>query len=77
MRYVTSFERIGFGRGFDKGLAEGELRLLQRQLTKKFGELPAWVSQKISMAAEPDLLAWSDAVLTADSLEAVFGSADF
>lgn len=77
MTYVTSFERIGFGRGFDKGLVEGELRVFQRVLGKKFGELPVWVEQRLEGAQEADLLAWTDAVLTADSLEAVFGSPDF
>ena len=68
MQYITSVERIGI----NKGRVEGESKLLRRLLERRFGSLPAWASGKINSAAEQDLESWGDAVLTADTLEAVF-----
>ena len=50
----------------------GESRLLARLLTRRFGALPAAIEEKLAKATEADLEAWSDAVLSAESLEAVF-----
>ena len=66
MQYITSIERIG--------IAKGESRILRRQLELRFGALPAWVTEKLSSATERDLEMWSEAVLTASSLEAVFNT---
>ena len=66
MQYITSIERIG--------IAKGESRILRRQLELRFGAIPAWVTEKLSSATERDLEMWSEAVLTASSLEAVFNT---
>jgi len=73
MRYVSSFERILTDRGFKKGLMQGEVRLIARQLKQRFGDLPAWVEQRLQMATESDLARWADAVLSAESLESILG----
>ena len=76
MQYITSVERIGIARGRlegrVEGRVEGEAKLLRRLLEHRFGALPAWVSAKLNSAAEQDLEAWGEAVLTAPSLDAVF-----
>ena len=80
MKYVTSVERIGIAKGrvegqvegIAKGRLEGESKLLKRLLERRFGALPAWVTEKLSNATEPVLEAWGEAVLTAPTLDAVF-----
>ena len=78
MKYVTSVERIGIAKGRVEGIAkgrvEGESKLLKRQLERRFGALPAWAIELLSNANEPSLEAWGEAILTAQTLEAVFNS---
>ncbi len=81
MDYMTSFERRSFDRGYDKGLASGveqgqrvgKLKIVTRLLEARFGELPAWVSEKLAAASDDELTAWTGSLLSADSVEAVFG----
>ncbi len=85
MRYVTSIERLaieegmqkgiqqGMQQGMQQGLVEGKAQVLTRQLTVRFGELPAWVQERVAQADESMLDSWTEAVFSADSLGAVFG----
>ena len=57
-----------------EGRVEGESKLLKRQLERRFGALPAWAIELLSNANEPSLEAWGVAILTAQTLEAVFNS---
>ena len=66
--YVTSVER----RGIQKGIQQGEVTLLQRQLRRRFGELPDWVVLRLHGAVPAQLEIWGERLLDADSLEAVF-----
>jgi hypothetical protein len=68
MPYVTSVERIGF----KKGVAQGEISILRRQLTRRFGPLPEWAEERLTHAELPQLEAWADRVLEAKTLEEVF-----
>ena len=76
MQYVTSVERIGIAKGRVvgrvEGRVEGEARILKRQLERRFGVLPEWASDQLVNAKEEELEAWSVAVLTAPTLDAVF-----
>lgn len=56
-----------------EGRQEGEAKLLVRQLTRRFGELPAGVRKMIDAANSDTLERWGDLVLDAHSLEDVFG----
>ena len=88
VQYITSVERIGIAKGMAKGRVEGrveglvegrvegESRLLKRQLERRFGLLPEWASERLRSAKEEELEAWSEAVLTAPTLEAVFGKTE-
>ncbi len=51
------------------GLPQGEARILLRQLTDRFGELPAATRQRIETADAETLLHWCERVLTAHSLD--------
>jgi len=66
MQYVSSIERIG--------IAKGESKLLRKLLVRRFGELPVWVSDKLSSAGEQDLERWGEAVLSEPTLDAVFNA---
>ena len=72
MQYITSVERIGLARGH----VEGESRILRRQLEHRFGVLPEWASEQLRKAKKEELEAWSTAIFTATTLEAVFRNAD-
>ncbi|MGB7512112.1 MAG: DUF4351 domain-containing protein, partial [Pelodictyon phaeoclathratiforme] len=80
VQYITSVERIGIAKGIAKGRVEGrvegESRLLKRQLERRFGLLPEWASERLGSAKEEELEAWSEAVLTAPTLDDVFGKTD-
>jgi len=75
MAYITSIERIGIEKGvqqgIQQGLQQGESKLLRKQLERRFGVLPTWVSEKLNAATEQDLELWGEAVLTAPTLKAV------
>jgi len=80
VQYITSVERIGIAKGIAKGRVEGrvegESRLLKRLLERRFGPLPEWASERLRGAKEEELEGWSEVVLTAPTLEAVFGKTD-
>lgn len=45
-----------------------------RQLTKRFGSLPATIVDRVCTGTSADLDRWADAVLTAPTLDAVFAA---
>ena len=82
MVYITSIEQLakeegmqaGMQQGMQQGRVVGKIQLLERQLQLRFGELPDWVHDHLSQADESKLDGWTDAVLTASSLDGVFAS---
>jgi hypothetical protein len=52
---------------------EGVRRLLLRQLRRRFGELPPATVARLEAAESEVLEAWADQVITAQSLDEVFG----
>lgn len=62
-------------KGIQQGLLQGEAKIIARLLERRFGPLPPEVMERLSGAQEAQLVAWGEAVLSAPSLEAVFGSA--
>ena len=68
MPYVTSVERIGI----EQGIGRGEMILLRRMLTKRFGELPSAIEIRLSQASIADLELWGDRLLEAKTLTDVF-----
>jgi hypothetical protein len=65
--------RKGLEQGMQQGKRQGAAHALERLLTRRFGTLPEWVSERLDAASDEKLDAWLDAVLTADSLDEVFG----
>ncbi len=66
-------EKKGRVEGRIEGRVEGEVRMLERLVSRRFGELPSWIRQRLSSASEAQLEQWSEAVLDAESLMAIFG----
>ena len=56
----------------DEGKALGEVRMLTRQLTRRFGPLPAEVTARMEVADTDALEAWADRLLDARTLDEVF-----
>jgi hypothetical protein len=57
-----------------RGELRGQRRMLLKQLTARFGPVPAWAAARIDGAGEAELDAWANRVLTAASLEESLGS---
>ncbi len=68
--YVTSFERLAR----EEGLEQGQRRMLSRLIAKRFGELPKWAADRLDAATESQPEAWSNAMLSADSLSSIFST---
>ncbi len=56
-----------------EGRRQGETEVLLRQLRVRFGALPEDVTARINAADAETLLRWSERVLSASTLDAVFG----
>jgi hypothetical protein len=69
--YDHGFDR-GIDRGLDMGEVRGERKILLRQLVRRFGTLPESVKARVDSAGAEDLERWSDRLLDATSLDAVF-----
>lgn len=54
------------------GRLEGERVLLQKQLERRFGALPPWVSERLAQATPEQLEAWGLDLLDAADLGALF-----
>lgn len=64
----------GMEQGMQQGMQQGEVLMLLHLLERKFGSVvPETIRQRVQMADRGHLLEWSGRVLTADTLEAVFG----
>lgn len=78
MRYVTTFEQFakeeGLEEGLRTGIRQGQARMLAKLIRRRFGDVPAWVQTSLESASEDMLERWSDQLLSADSIETVFGS---
>ena len=62
----------GMQQGMQQGRVEGERTVLERQLRRRFGLLPPEVAERLGRATAPDLEAWAERVIEADTLDDVF-----
>ena len=65
-------EQKGRQKGRQEGRQEGEQILLQRMLTRRFGEFPDWAQKRLLQANPEQLEQWADRLLDAPSLDTVF-----
>jgi hypothetical protein len=57
-----------------KGKLKGQIEILVRQLTRRFGPLPKWAEARVNKAKSAQLEKWADAVLDASNLTEVLGA---
>jgi hypothetical protein len=69
---IKAGKEQGIKAGKEQGIKEGERALVRRQLTLRFGKLPAGAERRIARASLAELERWAERVLTASSLAAVF-----
>jgi hypothetical protein len=76
-RWVQNWKREGLEKGRQEGLQEGRQKgaaaLLLRQLQRRFGALPGWVTDRVNAADTTALEEWSIQILDAGSVEDVVG----
>ena len=73
--YITTAERIGMKKGYEQGMEKGldfEKILLNRLLTRRFGNLSSSTIHKLKQANHDTLLLWSDKVFDAEKIEDIF-----
>lgn len=63
MEIIGSWELRGRAEGRAEGLVEGQLRLLERQLMRKFGALPDAVTARLTQLSSSQLTALGEALL--------------
>ena len=76
MEYVTSWERMGEKRGEKRGEKKGEMNFFTRLLDKRFGPLSEKTQGKCQQATPEMLDAWGMRLLSANSIDEVFGNND-
>ena len=86
MPYITSIERMGIKKGLQEGLQQGrqqglqegfqqgEAFMLTHLLTRRFGPLPGWATERLAQASREELEQWAERVLEAQRLEDVFAT---
>lgn len=72
MRYINSVQRMYMEKFRAEGVVTGEVKVLKKLLEKRFGSLPTWAINKLENAAEQELDTWSEPILSAETLMAVF-----
>ncbi len=80
MGYMAIYKRESFAKGIEQGIEQGIERgidkgraaTLRKQLELKFRELDIDVLTRLDNASEAELDRWTERILFADSVEAVF-----
>jgi hypothetical protein len=73
--YKTIYQRK-FEEGIETGIEQGQLsaerKTLQRQISKRFGEITTYFQKRIETAEPSQLERWLDNILDAETIEQVF-----
>lgn len=76
MGYMAIYKRESFAKGVEQGVEQGIERgqavTLRKQLQLKFRDLDAAVLERLDNASEAELELWTERILFADTVEAVF-----
>ena len=64
----------GMQKGMQKGRQQGAREVLIRQLELKFTRIPTDIRQQIDTADEETILRWSERIISAESIAAIFGN---
>ncbi|MBI5498512.1 MAG: Rpn family recombination-promoting nuclease/putative transposase [Deltaproteobacteria bacterium] len=71
-RLIEQGRQRGLQQGLHQGLQQGLRQVLVKLLRIRFGELPHHVVQRVESASADELDRWTERVVAADHLEAVF-----
>lgn len=76
MPYISLIERkgikLGLEQGIEQGINRGRAATLCKQLQLKFGDLSDDYQARLNQGNQAELDLWTERVLFADTLEAVF-----
>jgi len=64
----------GMQQGMQRGMQQGLAKAVALQLQLRFGPVPQWAQERLASASEEQLIAWTAAILTATSLQDLFGA---
>ncbi len=67
-----SLREMWLEEGREEGIQKGEIIILRRLLSRRFGAIPAWTEDRLNQAEEKDLEIWSDRILEANTLDEIF-----
>jgi hypothetical protein len=75
--YQSEFARRYYGQGVEEGIArgvtQGRVEMLLKQLTTRYGALSAAVAERVRKASAPELDSIAERVLTAQTLDEALG----
>jgi hypothetical protein len=72
MNAAQILEQRGFEKGKLEGKLEGQAQVLVRLLVRRFSQLPHAINNRLSGATAEQLELWTDRILFADRIDAVF-----
>ena len=70
--FQSEFAKRYLSQGRTEGRAEGEVTLLSKLLTVKFGALDSATVDRLSRASTAEVECWAERILTATTLDEVF-----
>jgi hypothetical protein len=62
----------GRAEGLEQGITRGQLAMLTKQLTLKFGEVAPEFQTRLASASRDELELWTERILRAETIEDVF-----
>jgi len=71
-KWAHAYELKGKAEGKAEGAHEGEVLLLQKLLTKRFGTIPVHITAQVSTASLEEIERWFDRAIDAIQLSDVF-----
>ena len=74
-KWPERWRQEGLEQGLEQGREQGTRRMLARQIVKKYGAIPTWAQTRLDQAGPEQLETWADAILEAETLEALLSEA--
>lgn len=75
-RWFEEATTKGLAKGMQQSMQQGLAKAVTLQLQLRFGPVPPWAQDRLASAGEDQLIEWAAAVLTASSLQDLFGAGD-
>ena len=73
-KYMGSWALMEYEEGLEKGLVNGQQKMLLRLMQKKYGPVPEWAEEKLKEADDATLDKMADAILDASNLDELFAA---